>query len=60
MGSDHPAKGNFLSFLRVGVNKARHSLGIAQKRSLLRHPTFQRIFGRIEQTRGAGPPLIAA
>jgi hypothetical protein len=44
-------KGNFLSFLRVGVNKARHWLGIVQKQSRLRHPTFQRIFGRAEEER---------
>jgi len=27
------------------------------KRSRLRHPTFQRIFGRAEEARGAGPSL---
>jgi hypothetical protein len=34
------------------ANKARHSLGNGLRGSRLRHPTFQRIFGRAENARG--------
>ena len=48
----------FLSFLQEGVNKARHTFGIVQKRSRLRHPTFQSIFGPgAEKEGGAGSTL---
>jgi hypothetical protein len=38
-------------------NKARQIFAVLVKRARLRHPTFQRIFGRAEEARGAGPPL---
>jgi hypothetical protein len=34
------------------ADKARHSLGNGLRGSRLRHPTFQRIFGRAENARG--------
>jgi hypothetical protein len=39
------------------ANKDRHSLENGLRGTWLRHPTIQRIFGRVEEARGAGPTL---
>ena len=42
---------------RIGLRSYMRLSGVLINSLRLRHPTFQRIFGRAEEARGAGPSL---